>query len=82
LLWGRELALGSGIAERQAGLSPTYCGHTPMREIGRIGAQIFIDTGAFAAQGKLTVTQALTSRVWSVSVERAVAEGASQMSLP
>jgi serine/threonine protein phosphatase 1 len=53
-----------------------------MREIGRIGAQIFIDTGAFAAQGKLTVTQALTSRVWSVSVERAVAEGASQMSLP
>ncbi|RDU95096.1 metallophosphoesterase [Trinickia dinghuensis] len=82
LLWGRELALGSGIVERQAGLSPTYCGHTPMREIGRIGAQIFIDTGAFAMTGKLTVTEALTSRAWSVSVERAVAEGARQMSLP
>jgi serine/threonine protein phosphatase 1 len=82
LLWGRELALGSGIAERQAGLSPTYCGHTPMREMGRIGAQVFIDTGAFALTGKLTVTEALTPRAWSVSVEQAVAEGAHQMSLP
>lgn len=82
VLWGRELALGSGIVERQAGLSPTYCGHTPMREIGRIGAQIFIDTGAFAATGKLTVTEALTPRAWSVSVEQALLEGASQMSLP
>ena len=82
LLWGRELALGSGVAEQQAGLSPTYCGHTPMREMGRIGAQIFIDTGAFAATGKLTITEALTPRTWSVSVERAVAEGAQQMSMP
>ena len=82
MLWGRALALGSGTVQRQAGLSPTYCGHTPMREIGRIGAQIFIDTGAFAATGKLTVTEALTARVWSISVERALAEGADQMSLP
>lgn len=82
LLWGRELALGSGIVERQAGLSPTYCGHTPMREIGRIGAQIFIDTGAFAETGKLTVTEALTAHSWSISVERAAAEGAAYMSLP
>lgn len=82
LLWGRELALGSGIVERQAGLSPTYCGHTPMREIGRIGAQIFVDTGAFAATGKLTVAEALTARSWSVSVEQAAAEGAAYMSLP
>ena len=82
LLWGRELALGSGIIERQAGLSPTYCGHTPMREIGRIGAQIFIDTGAFAATGKLSVAEALTARSWSISVEQAAAEGAAYMSLP
>ncbi len=82
LLWGRELALGSGVVERQTGLSPTYCGHTPMREIGRIGAQIFIDTGAFSATGKLTVTEALTARAWSISVERAAAEGARHMSLP
>ena len=82
LLWGRELALGSGMADRQAGLSPTYCGHTPMREMGRIGAQIFVDTGAFAATGKLTITEALTPRTWSVSVQQAVAEGARQMSMP
>lgn len=82
ILWGRELALGRGVAGQQAGLSPTYCGHTPMREIGRIGAQIFIDTGAFAATGKLTVTEALTARAWSVSVEQARLEGAAQMSLP
>jgi serine/threonine protein phosphatase 1 len=82
MIWGRELALGGGVAERQVGLSPTYCGHTPMREIGRIGAQIFIDTGAFASTGKLTVTEALTPRAWSVSVEQARFEGADQMSLP
>lgn len=82
LLWGRELALGTGLVQRQAGLSPTYCGHTPMREMGRIGAQIFIDTGAFAAAGKLTVTEALTPRAWSVSVDQALAEGADEMSLP
>jgi serine/threonine protein phosphatase 1 len=82
MIWGRELALGGGVAERQIGLSPTYCGHTPMREIGRIGAQIFIDTGAFASTGKLTVTEALTPRAWSVSVEQALFEGADQMSLP
>lgn len=82
MIWGRELALGGGVAERQIGLSPTYCGHTPMREIGRIGAQIFIDTGAFASTGKLTVTEALTPRSWSISVEQALFEGADQMSLP
>jgi serine/threonine protein phosphatase 1 len=82
MIWGRELALGGGVAERQIGLSPTYCGHTPMREIGRIGAQIFIDTGAFASTGKLTVTEALTPRAWSISVEQALFEGADQMSLP
>jgi serine/threonine protein phosphatase 1 len=82
MLWGRALALGSGVVERQVGLSPTYCGHTPMRDIGRIGAQIFIDTGAFAATGKLTVTQALTARTWSISVADALAEGADEMSLP
>ncbi len=82
MLWGRELALGGGVAQRQAGLSPTYCGHTPMQEVGRIGAQIFIDTGAFAATGKLTVVEALTSRTWSISVAQALFEGADQMSLP
>lgn len=82
MLWGRELALGSGDPQRQSGLSMTYCGHTPMREMGRIGSQVFIDTGAFALTGKLTITEALTPRAWSVSLETALAEGAAQMSLP
>lgn len=82
MLWGRELALGKGDPARQTGLSVTYCGHTPMREMGRIGAQIYIDTGAFAVRGKLTVTQALTPRAWSVSVETALAKGAADMALP
>ncbi|MEA3119830.1 MAG: serine/threonine protein phosphatase 1 [Paraburkholderia sp.] len=82
LLWGRELALGNGDPARQEGLSLTYCGHTPMREMGRIGSQIFVDTGAFARTGKLTITEALKSRAWSVSLETALAEGAAQMVLP
>lgn len=82
LLWGRELALGNGDPLRQNHLSVTYCGHTPMREIGRIGSQIFIDTGAFALTGKLTVTEALTPHAWSVSVEAALAQGAADMALP
>ncbi|PTB17495.1 metallophosphoesterase [Trinickia symbiotica] len=82
MLWGRELALGNGDPARQEGLSVTYCGHTPMREMGRIGSQIFVDTGAFALTGKLTITEALTPRAWSVSLETALAEGAAQMALP
>lgn len=82
LLWGRELALGSADPARQTGLSVTYCGHTPMRDMGRIGSQIFIDTGAFAVTGKLTITEALTPKTWSVSVQTALAEGAALMSLP
>jgi serine/threonine protein phosphatase 1 len=82
MLWGRELALGNGDPARQAGLSITYCGHTPMREMGRIGAQVFVDTGAFAVTGKLTITEALTPRTWSVSLDTALAEGAAQLALP
>ncbi len=82
MLWGRELALGGADPARQEGLSVTYCGHTPMREMGRIGSQIFVDTGAFARVGKLTITEALTSRAWSVSLATALAEGAAQMVLP
>ncbi|HTH62593.1 MAG TPA: metallophosphoesterase [Paraburkholderia sp.] len=80
LLWGRELALGRGVA--QPGLSLTYCGHTPMREVKRIGAQEFIDTGAFIAEGRLTIVEALTSRRWSVSVHAARAVFAGSFALP
>ena len=82
LLWGRELAIGNGDPERQRGLSLTYCGHTPMRELQQIGSQVFIDTGAFGPGGKLTIVEARRSRRWQVTVDAARAEGAAALALP
>jgi len=80
LLWGRELALGRG--HPPAGLSITYCGHTPMCEVKQIGAQMFIDTGAFTDEGRLTLVEAGSARRWSVSVHTARAVCASTFALP
>ncbi|TDV19330.1 serine/threonine protein phosphatase 1 [Paraburkholderia caballeronis] len=80
MLWGRTVALGR--ARPSAGLSVTYCGHTPMRDVTRVGSQVFIDTGAFAEQGRLTLVEAHGARHWSVSVETARAEGAAAFALP
>ncbi|WP_144137747.1 metallophosphoesterase [Paraburkholderia sp. BCC1884] len=82
LLWGRELAVGNSDAQRQRGLSLTYCGHTPMRDITQIGSQVFIDTGAFGPGGKLTIVEPKALRRWSVSVEEALADGAAALALP
>jgi serine/threonine protein phosphatase 1 len=82
LLWGRDLAVGNGDPQRQRGLSLTYCGHTPMRDIKQIGSQVFIDTGAFGPGGKLTIVEPLALRRWSISVEEARAEGAAALALP
>ncbi|WP_341317123.1 metallophosphoesterase [Paraburkholderia sp. IMGN_8] len=82
LLWGRDLAIGNGDPLRQRGLSLTYCGHTPMRDIQQIGSQVFIDTGAFGPGGKLTIVEPHRLRRWSISVEAARAEGAAALALP
>ena len=82
LLWGRGLALGQADPERQRGLSPTYCGHTPVRAVKQIGAQIFIDTGAFASEGRLTIVEAGTEERWSVKERWAASEGARTLALP
>lgn len=82
LLWGRDLAMGNGDPSLQRTLSLTYCGHTPMRSIQQIGAQVFIDTGAFGPGGKLTMVEARKPQRWSVSVEAARAEGAAALVLP
>ena len=82
LLWGRDLALGNGDPGRQRGLSLTYCGHTPMRDIQQIGSQVFIDTGAFGPGGKLTIVEPRALRRWSISTEEARAEGAAALALP
>jgi serine/threonine protein phosphatase 1 len=82
LLWGRDLALGNSDPQRQRGLSLTYCGHTPMPDIKQIGSQVFIDTGAFSPDGKLTIVQPQVLRRWSISVDEARAEGAAELALP
>lgn len=81
LLWGRDLVLGKGESRRHA-LSLTFCGHTPVREVRQIGSHVFIDTGAFITEGRLTMVEALTSRVWSVSTVEALAHGAAAIVLP
>jgi calcineurin-like phosphoesterase family protein len=82
LLWGRDLALGNYDPARVRGLSTTYCGHTPVRAVVQVGAQIFIDTGAFGPGGKLTIVEARTAQSWSVSVDIAREEGAAAFALP
>jgi serine/threonine protein phosphatase 1 len=81
LLWGRDLVLGSGNPPHHA-LSLTFCGHTPVREVRQIGSQVFIDTGAFITEGRLTMVEALTQVVWSVSTVEALAHGAAAIVLP
>jgi serine/threonine protein phosphatase 1 len=82
LLWGRSLAMGTGDPMLQIGLSLTYSGHTPVREVQQFGAQVFIDTGAFGPGGKLTIIEARTTRRWSVTNEVAKSVGAAALVLP
>ncbi|CAB3757330.1 metallophosphoesterase [Paraburkholderia solisilvae] len=82
LLWGRDLALGNYDSARVRGLSRTYCGHTPVRDVVEVGAQMFIDTGAFGPGGRLSIVEARTGQHASVSVEVARAEGAAAFALP
>ncbi|WP_250534906.1 metallophosphoesterase [Caballeronia sp. AZ10_KS36] len=82
MLWGRSLALGNADPSRQRGLSPTYCGHTPMRAVRQIGSQIYIDTGAFAAEGRLTIVEVGSDEIWSVKERWAASEGARELALP
>jgi serine/threonine protein phosphatase 1 len=82
LLWGRGLALGSADPARQRGLSLTYCGHTPTRAVKTVGSQVFIDTGAFSSDGRLTIVEAGTDRRWSVKERWAAQEGARELALP
>ncbi|HTR08773.1 MAG TPA: metallophosphoesterase [Paraburkholderia sp.] len=81
LLWGRDLVLGTGKPPHH-GLSLTFCGHTPVREVRQIGSQVFIDTGAFITEGCLTIVEARTSGIWSVSTVDALAHGAAAIVLP
>lgn len=82
LIWGRDLVQGLADPARQAGLSLTCTGHTPVRAPQRIGAQWFIDTGAFAPAGRLTLAEPRTGRTWSMTQAEARERHAGDWPLP
>lgn len=71
MIWGRDLVQGLADPAWQLGLSLTCTGHTPVRAPLRIGSQWFIDTGAFAPAGRLTLVEPRTGASWSVSQAQA-----------
>ena len=57
-----------GLALETPGLSPTYCGHTPLRKPLIAASHRFIDTGGYmrkSLESGLSMTEALTDRVWT-----------------
>ena len=84
LLWGRQLirAPAEAALRVQEGLSPTYCGHTPVPHVTRRGAQIYIDTGAFMEQGKLTLFEIGRGRAYEASEQQAERAGAAELPYP
>jgi serine/threonine protein phosphatase 1 len=82
MIWGRQLIRRIVDPSVQRGLSPTFCGHTPVAEVTRIGAQIFVDTGAFATSGALTLFDVHADRAYSVSTLEARRRGANLLSWP
>ncbi|AOJ96087.1 metallophosphoesterase [Burkholderia multivorans] len=82
LIWGRDLVQGLVDPGWQAGLSLTCSGHTPVRAPQRIGAQWFIDTGAFAPAGRLTLAEPRTGQTWSITQAAARERGAAAWPLP
>ena len=55
LLWGRDW-IADKQRENVLGVDKVYCGHTPVKEVTRIGNVNFIDTGAVFV-GNLTVIE-------------------------
>ena len=57
-----------GLVLETPGLSPTYCGHTPLRKPLLAASHRFIDTGGFirkSLESGLSLAEALTDRVWT-----------------
>jgi serine/threonine protein phosphatase 1 len=51
MIWGRTVVNYFGRSDMlfQFNMSPTYCGHTPLRSVIAVQSQIFIDTGCVYA---------------------------------
>jgi serine/threonine protein phosphatase 1 len=85
LLWGRQLIGGTAGASPETlhrGLSPTYCGHTPVERVQTVGAQIFVDTGVFTRMGRLTMVEPATGASHTVSAAEAARAGADSWPWP
>ncbi len=85
LLWGRQLIFGTAPARADVlhrGLSPTYCGHTPVAQVQTVGAQIFVDTGVFTQAGRLTMVNPASGTEHSVTAAEANAAGAGEWPWP
>lgn len=85
LLWGRQLVGGTAPGKPESlhkGLSTTYCGHTPVERVTRIGSQLFIDTGVFTRTGQLTMVEHGTGEAFSISAVDAEMAGADQWPWP
>lgn len=46
LLWGRGLIYHKEALAPPSGLSPTFCGHTPVKRVATQAGHVFLDTGA------------------------------------
>lgn len=66
-LWGRGLSFYKEPLPAPRGLSPTFCGHTPVVQVQTSGGHTFLDTGAAFLGGdipwaRLTLVEVLTGR--------------------
>ncbi|WP_428383615.1 metallophosphoesterase [Nevskia ramosa] len=64
LMWSRDLISGECLPPED--LSPTYVGHSIVSMVRRIGSHIYIDTGAYRPDGRLTLLEPATGNSWSV----------------
>lgn len=68
---GTELAQGRIDPACQEGLSLTFCGHSVVDQVSRIGSQVYLNTGAYKAARSheqsaygLTIVEPTTGRIW------------------
>lgn len=47
---GRDLIAGKVLPQEHEGLSTTFCGHTPVDSVAKIGSHVYIETGAYLAE--------------------------------
>jgi serine/threonine protein phosphatase 1 len=68
LLWGRQLISNPKEFRPLSQISKTYCGHSVVKTPIKIGAQIYIDTGAgfISEGGKLTIADLSENRFYTV----------------